>query len=205
MLTPLVSMSSALHLTIHSPSPSSTNFNTHLPPLSHRATKGGHLACMRALLKANAQMHSVGGARPALCWAAASGQLEALQLLLASKASCRDRDSFGYTPLLDATKGGHGAVVQCLLSSGADVNAQTKSGASSLSLASERNDLPMVLLLLAALPNLALTTEAGHTAENLARMAGHNEVYRTLAAARTASSSGSSSARSQAGAEGKQL
>jgi ankyrin repeat protein len=134
---------------------------------------------MRVLLAAGAQTHGAHGVRPALSWAADAGQLQALQLLLAGAPACRagvdERDSHGFTALLDAAKGGHVRIVEALLAAGADVNAQTRTGTTALIFAAGGNNGPLVEALLRAqpAPDLALSTAAGYTAERTARVAGH--------------------------------
>jgi len=66
------------------------------------------------------------------------------------------------------------------LQAGADVNAQTKTGTTALMFAAERNSMSVVTALLAAKPNMALATEAGYTAETLARVSGHMEMAHFL-------------------------
>ena len=60
------------------------------------------------------------------------------------------------------------------------MNVQTKTGTTALMFAAERNNMGIVTALLAAKPSLALATQAGYTAETLARGSGHMEMARFL-------------------------
>lgn len=60
------------------------------------------------------------------------------------------------------------------------MNVQTKTGTTALMFAAGRNSMDVVAALLAAKPNLALATDAGYTAETLARVSGHMEMAHFL-------------------------
>jgi uncharacterized protein YceK len=86
----------------------------------------------------------------ALSNAAAQGDLELVQQLLAAGADVNNTDSWGHTPLISACWAGHKDIVQVLLERGADVKATTPRGWTALRFATKLGHPEMVELLKAA-------------------------------------------------------
>uniref|UniRef100_J3LT25 Protein arginine N-methyltransferase 2 n=2 Tax=Oryza brachyantha TaxID=4533 RepID=J3LT25_ORYBR len=80
-----------------------------------------------------------------LCAAAGSGDAEAVTGLLAEGADPTHFDASGTTPLMHAAAGGHAAVVQLLLDTGAPWNALSPSGVSAGDLASDPATFDLLL------------------------------------------------------------
>ena len=146
------------------------------------AAKRGHTDVMELLLRYGAQVNGHDDARPPLCWAADAGHLEACRLLLTRengvRAAVNQRDSFGFTALLDAAKAGRADTVRFLLDHKADVNCATPSGQTSLHFAAQNSCMPVVAVLLEHGADLSLRTEGGFTAEALAGLANHIDMVR---------------------------
>jgi len=138
------------------------------------AAKAGNSDIVEFLLGNGAHAEALSGSRSPLSWAADSGHSEVILLLLKHRPTLKlnQADSFGLTPLMEAVRSGHQEVVKLLLSKGADVNATSKTLSSCLTFAAEKNNLPMVELLLNNGASLGHKTAAGFNAEQLARMAG---------------------------------
>ena len=134
------------------------------------------------LLKAGANVDAVHGCRSPLSWASDAGHGEVIQVFLRHKPTLKinQADSFGLTPLMEAVRSGHIEVAKLLVSLGADVNLQTKTQSTCLTFAAEKNNLAMVEFLLSCGANIKQRTEAGFTAEQLARMAGFMTISQYL-------------------------
>lgn len=102
----------------------------------HLACQAGDVAVVRLLLECGADpnRHNVSATSDhgtALHYAARGGHLETARALLEHGAEVDARDGIGYTPLHEAVYGPHataGEMVEFLLDSGADVNAEAKYG-----------------------------------------------------------------------------
>jgi ankyrin repeat protein len=73
--------------------------------------------------------------RTALYWAALTGQIEVVKLLIANKADVHARDKLNEMPLHAAVSNGHKEVVDLLLANHADVNAKAKNNRTALDIA----------------------------------------------------------------------
>src|SRR5205807_558418 len=93
-----------------------------------------------------------------LLFAARSGDVESMQLLLRAGADANDAQPDGVSALVLAAHSGHGAAAALLLDHGADPNALA-GGYTPLHAAILRSDVPLVKALLAhgANPNLRMT------------------------------------------------
>jgi len=93
----------------------------------HAASRTGHLACVQALLAANADVHASDEVKrsgtTALVVASRTGHHTCVLSLLAAGAEVDKAEVFGTTSLTAATKNGHLACVQVLLEAGANVHA----------------------------------------------------------------------------------
>src|SRR3569832_1132806 len=92
------------------------------------------------------------------------GDVPAMQNLLAHVTALEEHDIVGTTPLIFAARYGRLALVKFLLQRGANVNAQTYSGAHALSEAVRRGSLPVVEALLEAGADVQLRDDHRHTA-----------------------------------------
>ncbi|HOT02439.1 MAG TPA: ankyrin repeat domain-containing protein, partial [Acidobacteriota bacterium] len=112
---------------------------------------------------------------------------ETVGILLGAGASVAAATQTGWTALMSAAGSGHAAVVDRLITAGADVNAWTRdSGTTPLLCAVGNGHAAVVRLLLARGANAALADSAGVTAAALARQLEHAEIARLLAAETTA-------------------
>ena len=129
---------------------------------------------------------------PALCDAAASGDLARVRLLLADGVSADSVDEDGTSPLMAAAFAGERAIVELLLEQGADPNLQDESGLTALMnavIGDGEMDLegghPLYLeiidSLLEAGADLDLEDENGATARDYAVMYRLDEIARLLA------------------------
>jgi ankyrin repeat protein len=85
------------------------------------------------------------------------------------------------TPLHDAVSQGHTAIVELLITVGADVNAAMRKGETPLHWASHRGDLNTVQLLLAHGADPTAKDMAAQTPLDLARAQNHSAVAKVLA------------------------
>lgn len=102
---------------------------------------------------------------------------EVVSLLLGSGADLEACDiKTGIRPLHVAAKEGCLQACELLVRHGAEINAQTREGATALHLAAQAGHPAVVLLLLKYLANHTLQDMQGHTAAHLAQQAGHTDI-----------------------------
>ena len=129
---------------------------------------------------------------PALCDAAASGDMARVRELLAGGASLDSVDEDGTTALMAAAFAGETAIVRLLLDQGADTNLQDESGLTALMNAVIGDGemdlegghalyLEIVEALLVADADTALEDENGSTAADYAELYRLDEIARLLA------------------------
>ena len=144
----------------------------------------GKVERLRALAQADPQLvhaYSPDG-WTALHLAAHFGQREAVEALLAARASvqARSKNSMQNTPLHAAMPGGKPEIVEALLAAGAEVNAQQEGGFTALHEAAMQGSAALVRLLLARGADPALASEGGKTARDLALEQGHADLLPLL-------------------------
>ncbi len=131
----------------------------------HFASFDGHVALVRLLLDAGAQIEAKdnGGATP-LYGASQEGHLEAARLLLACGAAVDEGTNDGSNSLMIASEMGHIDVVRELLAHGAAINARADVGRTPLISACAKGHLAAATLLLDAGADPALLDNAGWSA-----------------------------------------
>ena len=118
---------------------------------------------------------------PPLCLAAASGNLDAVKLLLAHGADINGRTFGNRTPLACASTGGSPALVRYLLERGADVSAKSASGWTPLMYAARDNKNPEIIAaLLQAGSEVNAKNAKGEDALAIARKANNSIVVAAL-------------------------
>src|SRR6476660_531002 len=102
------------------------------------AAMGGNRDQVRALLRDGADVNTAqADGMTALHWAAQKGDVELAKVLLYASANVRATTRIGgYTPLLIASRNGDAAMIDTLVSAGADANNATTNGTTALMLAS---------------------------------------------------------------------
>jgi ankyrin repeat protein/serine/threonine protein kinase len=123
--------------------------------------------------------------RTALDRAAAEGKIDAVRLLVESKANPNQKNSNGETPLMDAVTYGKLAVVQFLLEHGADASIADTQANTPLMIAAEGNgympnNAPMTVALLAAGVKVEEQDARGRTAFYRASAEGKEDTMRLL-------------------------
>ncbi len=115
------------------------------------AVQAGERERARSLLKEGADVNAAqGDGMTALHWAALSNDVETAEMLLHAGANVKAATRLGaYTPLLLASRSGHGAMVETLLNAGSDPNQATGTGATPLMLAAASGNADAVRSLLA--------------------------------------------------------
>jgi ankyrin repeat protein len=101
------------------------------------AAMNGDKDAVRSLLKQGADVNQAqGDGMTALHWAAASGHVDLVEMLLYAGANVRATTRLGaYAPLHVASQSGHAAVINTLVKAGADVDMVTSTGATPLMMA----------------------------------------------------------------------
>ena len=135
-----------------------------------RASISGHAAVASQLLAAGTDVdtRSDFGDRTSLMWASEGDHLETVQVLLAARADVHARNNAGYSPLAFASNNGHPAVVEALLTAGADVDGHIGDDDETALTVASGNDgngyLAVVRVLLAASANVNAGSHSGWTA-----------------------------------------
>ncbi len=139
------------------------------------------LACLPAGMPTRARAQAEASARDAqLIAAAARGDLESVERLLAQGAGVHARDAEGKTALNAAAHENRIAVARRLIAAGADVNAPDRVPRTPFMIAAVRGHLEILKLTLAAGADLGTINQYGGTALIPACHYGHVEVVREL-------------------------
>jgi ankyrin repeat protein len=149
------------------------------------AAMQGNREAVRTLLKQGADVNTAqGDGMTALHWAAQKGDVELTQTLLYAGANVRATTRVGgYTPLLIASRNGNAAVVDALVTAGADPNLATTNGATPLMLASQAGSVAAVEALIKGHADVnAKERVKGETALMIASAYGRADVVRALTA-----------------------
>jgi ankyrin repeat protein len=149
------------------------------------AAMNGDTTTIRTLIKQGADVNSAqGDGTTALHWAALKGNVELARMLLYAGANPRSTTRLGgYTPLLMASRNGDAAMIDALLSNGADVKDKTTTGVTPLMFAAESGHVDAVKLLLDKGADVNAKENArGETALTFAAANGRTDVIRLLTA-----------------------
>ena len=152
------------------------------------AARGGHLHVMQVLedhgaLRMEAACADRALYRSALTAAANGGQLALVQGLIIGGGADKDGGGGGYTPLAEAARGGHVAVVNYLALAAADLNSRGGGlGLSPLIAAAYGNHATVVATLLAHGADASCVDDAHGTALHVAAGAAYTDVMRCLLA-----------------------
>jgi len=114
--------------------------------------------------------------------AAATGQKDVAELLVAKGANVNDNSIEGATPLLSAALNGQMEVAEFLIAKGANLEAKTNDGVTPLHMAAQEGKTKMVELLLAKGADIRAKTNDGMTPLHLAAAAGHRDTAELLIA-----------------------
>jgi ankyrin repeat protein len=107
---------------------------------------------------------------------------ESARVLLEAGAdpSARSTNDFWVLPLHSAASGAHPEIVELLLAAGADPDAPQRHGWTPLHAAAQNGDPRSLDALIAAGADVTVRNEDGHSAADLARSAGHDELVARL-------------------------
>ena len=155
----------------------------------HWAAIGGHVAVIRALLTAGADIAAEGPwhqnydfGQP-LHWATRGGSTDAVKELLAVGADVHIRTKNGRTALQEAGRWGSADAVKALLAAGADVHVRDNHGGTALHGAGSSGSADAVKALLAAGADVGARNNHGRTALHIASQVGSVDVGMALLAA----------------------
>ncbi|MEI6437307.1 MAG: ankyrin repeat domain-containing protein [Candidatus Omnitrophota bacterium] len=144
------------------------------------AVKNGHGAAAKCLLEAGVPLGSSEAGGSPLLSAAASGDVNLIEIFLDHQADVNGADSTGRTALMIAAENGQADAVKVLLARHAALDAQNNDGYSALSFAARAGKADAAALLLAAGSRVDLVGIRGDTPLILAADAGAGEVARLL-------------------------
>ena len=148
------------------------------------AAMAGDKVAVAALVKNGADVNMAqGDGMTALHWAALKNDVELAKLLLSGRANLEVTTRLGgYTPLLLAAKDGNVAMIDALLSAGANANVTTIHGTTPLMFAAATGKVDGVKALLDRHVDVNATEVKGETALMMAAVNGRADVVRALTA-----------------------
>ncbi|XP_014209663.1 uncharacterized protein LOC106640224 [Copidosoma floridanum] len=149
-------------------------------PLLHVAIEFGFKDLSYYLIEHNADVHAQIMNVGPLYVAAAVGQIEIVELLLAKGVEIDVKDTEGFTPLLAAVDKGHKDIVELLLKNGADLHARTNTSATTLHIAATNGDAEMVDLLIKKKANVNATDSKKMKPLHLAAQLGYVSITDSL-------------------------
>jgi hypothetical protein len=147
-----------------------------------RAASRGSIRDVKNLIETGADVNAIGrsGQTP-LHNASYECKPEVVSMLLRSGADLDACDvETGIRPLHIAAEKGCLQACELLIRHGAEINVQTREGATALHLAARAGHAEVVLLLLKYLANHTLQDAQGHTATHYAQQAGHRDIVKHI-------------------------
>jgi ankyrin repeat protein len=138
------------------------------------------IAAVDGFLDAGAEIDAAdeGSGDTALMWAATTGSVEVVRLLLERGADPNRADKYGFTALIDAARGGWAEIVHLLLRYGADVNAESHPDFTAIYAAASEGNADIVRLLI--FHGADVGGNRGEYALNAAKQGQHQEVINIL-------------------------
>lgn len=137
----------------------------------------------RALIRGQSPNTSDSSGRTAMMYAAATGNVEIIEMLAKNKANVRLKDKQGNSALSWAATSGHEEAVDALVQIGAVINDPDRQGTTPLMMAARRGFDGVVRLLLAAKADVNATDHTGRTAMMWAKDSRNPQVQKLLQAA----------------------
>ncbi|KFD47178.1 hypothetical protein M513_11947, partial [Trichuris suis] len=151
------------------------------PMLVCQAVCQGNIALLKSLKSGGAILTSVDHMRrTSLHYAAALGELEMVQFLLSEGVSVHTKDNSNSTPLLEAIRGHHIAIVELLRKSGAHLTIEPLNLCVNLAMAAASNNLDAMKSWKAAEADLSVVDWEGRTALHVAASMGNQEMVSYL-------------------------
>ncbi|CDW55265.1 L asparaginase [Trichuris trichiura] len=151
------------------------------PMLVYQAVCQGNIRLLKSLKSGGAVLTCVDYMRrTSLHYAAALGELEMVQFLLSEGVSVHTKDNSNSTPLLEAIRGHHIAIVELLRKSGAHLTIEPLNLCANLAMAAASNDLDSMKSWKSAEANLSVADWEGRTALHVAASVGNEEMVSYL-------------------------
>lgn len=144
------------------------------------AAERGDLNSVKNMLERGVNPDAMNNGWTALHFAAQSGRMEIMKILLEKGADIEARAAGRVTPLYLAAVRGQVNAAALLLSNGAVVDVENRSGLTPLYAAAQRGDVPMVSCLLKAGANINHSGRNGWTPLHIAVQSGYSEIVEIM-------------------------
>ncbi|OQR99197.1 ankyrin 2,3/unc44 [Achlya hypogyna] len=149
-----------------------------------QAAKDGDVEQVTMLLRKRANPNAKKAGTTALFYAASSGRVPIVMMLVEAGADVNKHTSIGEYPIYIAAANGHAEVVQILVSAKANVNKTKRDGDSALYIAAANGHTRIVEILIAAKADVNKTNKTGDLPIKMAAQGGFVEIVRMLIAAK---------------------